>query len=316
MAHLRKVPPEGVDYWEDPSTITITSDYSMSSTRLASAEDDGVIIQILKASGPNFWDPSYLYMHKFNDSGEAQRGPDGVEVMTTSRIASYMESDISKDGLGGAYSYWYDTRDMVHHAYAQHVQADGSVSWTINGVRLSTTAGQMEMYPQLVRLPSTEDILVFYRTTNFDQNLAGISGQRLDSYGQRQWGDDGVTLVDLSDQDRFNLLALQQEDGAIVLYKELPDAINSIIDAIRVDEFGVPVWEFSPLTIVSPLSEKGRVEADVNELDQVIAAWNDDRLDPNGNCIALELGDVVTEIGAYGGTTEAYGCEDCPGSRK
>jgi hypothetical protein len=28
----------------------------------------------------------------------------------------------------------------------------------------------------------------------------------------------------------------------------------------------------------------------------------------------MELGDVVTEIGAYRGTTTASGCEDCPGS--
>ena len=36
--------------------------------------------------------------------------------------------------------------------------------------------------------------------------------------------------------------------------------------------------------------------------------------DPNGNCIADELPDVVAEIGIYRGTVEALGCSDCPGS--
>jgi hypothetical protein len=36
--------------------------------------------------------------------------------------------------------------------------------------------------------------------------------------------------------------------------------------------------------------------------------------DPNGNCIAFELGDVVTEIGAYRGSITVSGCVDCPGS--
>ncbi len=36
--------------------------------------------------------------------------------------------------------------------------------------------------------------------------------------------------------------------------------------------------------------------------------------DPNGNCIASELSDVVTEIAAYRGTAETSGCVDCPGS--
>ncbi len=36
--------------------------------------------------------------------------------------------------------------------------------------------------------------------------------------------------------------------------------------------------------------------------------------DPNGNCVANELTDVVIEIGAYRGLAEVSGCPDCPGS--
>ena len=36
--------------------------------------------------------------------------------------------------------------------------------------------------------------------------------------------------------------------------------------------------------------------------------------DPNGNCVANELGDVVMEIAAYRGLDTASGCADCPGS--
>jgi hypothetical protein len=35
--------------------------------------------------------------------------------------------------------------------------------------------------------------------------------------------------------------------------------------------------------------------------------------DPNGNCVTLELSDVVTEIGLYRGTIDpGSGCSDCP----
>ncbi len=34
--------------------------------------------------------------------------------------------------------------------------------------------------------------------------------------------------------------------------------------------------------------------------------------DPNGNCVANELNDVVTEIAAYRGSTTVSGCIDCP----
>ena len=36
--------------------------------------------------------------------------------------------------------------------------------------------------------------------------------------------------------------------------------------------------------------------------------------DPDGNCIAFGLDDVVTEIGAYRGSATASGCPDCPGT--
>ncbi len=36
--------------------------------------------------------------------------------------------------------------------------------------------------------------------------------------------------------------------------------------------------------------------------------------DPNGNCVANELSDVVAEIAAYRGLGDVSGCPDCPGS--
>jgi hypothetical protein len=35
--------------------------------------------------------------------------------------------------------------------------------------------------------------------------------------------------------------------------------------------------------------------------------------DPDGNCTANELNDVVMEIAAYRGTAAVSGCPDCPG---
>jgi hypothetical protein len=36
--------------------------------------------------------------------------------------------------------------------------------------------------------------------------------------------------------------------------------------------------------------------------------------DPNGNCVANELSDVVIEMAAYRGLAGVSGCPDCPGS--
>jgi len=284
MIHFRKVNPAGEDMW-DPPTITLTSTHGLSVPRIVAAENDGVILQVLNAAGPNYWDPKHIYVHKFDSLGTALWGDDGVAVSTAGGIAVYMFPNLADDGNGGAYSYWYDTRNMDHHVYAQHVLSDGSVAWTANGVQTCLTSSQLQMSPALSRLGETGDVLVFYNATNMNQTQVGIQGQRISSEGIRQWTDDGVILAPLSNQSRWDIQAHAIEDGAVVTYFDTPigDYNNSYVKAIRVDEAGVQVWDTSPTYMSSYLGDKVHLDAAINGHGQVIAAWEDKRIDSSGD---------------------------------
>jgi len=303
MIHLRKVTTAGEDCW-NPPTITLTGDYGLSIPRLAAANNDGVILQLLVQTGSNYWDPKHIYAHKFDSLGVALWGDYGALISSAGGIAVYMFPSIISDGYGGAYSYWYDTRNMIHHAYAQHVLSDGTIAWTVNGVQTCLIANQLQMGPSLASLPETGDVLLFYKSTDTNQNQNGIQGQKINAAGQRQWTDNGVVLAPLANLTRWGIQASAYENGAIITYFETPigDVVNSYVKGMRVDGTGDQVWETSPVILCTYLGEKLHLDGSMNSQGQVIDVWEDRRYD-SGADIYLQninpdgtLGEYITGI--------------------
>jgi len=284
FVHVRKLTPDGEDYWS-PAVITPSSTYGMSIARIAPAEGDGIILQALVATGPEYWDPKHLYAYKYDADGESQWGDNGVVVSNAGGFGPQMRPDIIADGAGGVYSYWYDSRNNILHAYAQHVLSDGSMAWTANGVLLSSAAGRLQMEPAIAHPAGSEDVYLFFITTDSNQNQSGVGAQRLNAAGERQWGSGGLDLVPLSYNTCWYAQAVPMTDGAVVTYFESPagDVINSRVKAIRVAEDGSPVWDDSPVVMSQLLSQKGYLQAAVNPLGQVLAVWQDGRSDSDGD---------------------------------
>jgi len=303
VIHLRKVTPAGVDCW-NPSTITLTGDFGLSIPRIVAADNDGVILQLLAQIGPNFYDPRHIYVHKFDSLGTALWGDYGTPISTAGGIAVYMFPSIIADGSGGAYSYWYDTRNMIHHVYVQHVLSDGTIAWTANGVQTCLDDAQLQMEPALATLPSTGDVLVFYKYTDAGQNYNGLQGQKINAAGQRQWTDNGIVLAPLADLTIWNIKAFGYEDDAIVSCFETPvgDVVNSYVKARRVDGDGNEVWETSPVIMCTYLGEKLHLDASMNCHGQVIDVWEDKRNDSNADIYLQNvnpdgsLGEYITGI--------------------
>lgn len=284
MVHVRKLTPEGEDYWS-PAVITPSSTYGMSIARIAPAEDDGVILQALVATGPNYWDPKHLYAYKYDADGQSLWGENGVVVSNAGGFGPQMRPDIVADGAGGVYSYWYDSRNNILHAYAQHILGDGSMAWTANGVLLSSAAGRLQMEPAMAHPAGSADIYLFYKMTDSNQNQSGVGAQKLNAAGELQWTSNGLDLVPLSYNTCWYLQAVPMTDGAVVAYFEDPsgDPINSLVKAIRVNEDGSQVWGDSPIGMSQTLSDKGYLQAAVNPYGQVVGVWQDGRGDSDGD---------------------------------
>jgi len=303
--YLRKVDPLGADMWS-PNTINLTSFYGLGAPRIVPADDDGVIVSYMQGTGPNWWDPHHLYTQKFDLLGVEQWPSGGVAINTAGGLAVYMDYGLTPDAHGGAYPYWYDDRDMTLNGYVQHILSDGTVAWTVDGVQVSMAATELQMNPALVTSPASGEVMAFYLATSLDQNQNGVQGQKLDSLGTRQWGDNGITFVPLSSQARSHITARPQTDGAVIVYKEFSpgSALLSYIKAIRVDMNGSPVWTTSPVDVCSNLSEKGRIPTTSTDDGMVIAAWDDCRLDFDGDMYLQN----INPDGSLGPPPDTLGC--------
>ncbi len=281
---LRKVNASGIDMWEPPIK-QFYSEYGLTYPRITVAPDDGVILQYLMALSGGWWPPKNLYACKFNADGNSVWPDDTVAVSVAGGFGPQMRPNIIADGSGGAYSFWYDSRDGADlHAYAQHINTDGSIAWTDNGVLLSTASGEMQSNPEIAFWGSTADPMFFFQTMNMSQTLDGIRGQRVDATGNRLWREEGAVLMPLASPSLSSIGAQPLADGAIIAYKQSPDDVNScLVKAIRVDVSGDPVWQESPLMMSSMLSTKGYLETVINGQEQVIAVWQDKRYDSSGD---------------------------------
>ena len=277
--NLRKVTPDGDDVWTPP-IVNFTTTFGVSIPRLAPADNDEVILQYLVHQGSEWWSPKHIYAQKFDSSGNHLWGNDGIVVSNAGGLGPQMRPNIVSDANGGVYSYWYDSHDANQlHVYAQHVFSDGTMEWAANGIRASM-ANELQMDPAAVAV-GLDGVLLFYMTSDLDQNNWGLGGQAIAFDGERIWGDNGLAFAQLNDQQRFMVNAVPQTNGACVSYLEfLPGSnVNNVVRAFHVYLDGDMPWP--PLTISSVVSAKGRLAAAINPVGQAIMVWSDQRSDAN-----------------------------------
>lgn len=278
VANLRKVTSAGADVWT-PHTISLSGTYGITIPRIAPAENDGVILQYLIPQGSGMYAQRYIYTQKYDSLGQPQWTAGGVLISNAGGISSWMKPNLISDGMGGMYSFWYDTHDQNrHHVYVQHVDAAGTPLWTQNGVQTSLSSEELQMSHALAAQDGG-GVIVFYQVTNSGQTQDGLGGQRISAAGERLWGANGINFRPLGSPQTVGASVLPQEDGAILVFNEHVSvgANDKRIRALRVDLTGSPVWEGTFRELSTAQSDKLGLVAAVNSFDQVLAAWRDDR---------------------------------------
>ncbi|MCC6475475.1 T9SS type A sorting domain-containing protein [bacterium] len=274
--HLRRVTTEGADVFT-PATLTITATNGVSIPRICAADSNSVILSYLIHQGTQFTSPRHIYMQKFDMNGAMLWNPSGIAVMTTNGIGIQMKPDLVHDGQGGAYSYWYDTRNNVHHCYVQRINSAGITQWTTNGVNVDLSANELQMSPSAVN--TGFGVVIFYQTANTNQSQGGVDAQYLSPTGQLNWNSNGVTVAALSPEPCFNVKAYVQNGNYSVFYSQYAQgsAINTFLRASQLGEAGQSTWSPTISDLCNVNSEKGRPYTCINSFHQIIAAWPDSR---------------------------------------
>jgi hypothetical protein len=280
---VRKVSSTGQDLWS-PAIKKYYSEYGLSFPRVVSSNNDGAVILYLKALSGGWWPPKNIYVCKLDSAGNSLWLNDTVLVSDAGGLGPQMKPEMIGDGAGGVYCYWYDSRNNELHAYAQHVKSDGSLAWQSNGVLLSTMVSRLQGQPAIAKSPASPHIMFFFPESDINQNYDGIVGQCLDSMGTPLWNPEGIELIPLGIPSLSFVQAWPQADGAIIIYRQSPnDVTDCLINALKVDIDGTPQWSNWPTAMSSLPSPKGYLVSCVNVHYQVIAVWQDNRYDTDGD---------------------------------
>ena len=123
---------------------------------------------------------------------------------------------IITDGRGGAIICWYDERVLLNtfDIYAQRIDKDGYVRWTVNGIAVSAAAASQSK-PEMVSDGEGGAIIVWTDTRNGDND---VYAQRIDSSGAVRWAQDGIPIATGTTNQADPKIATDGKHGAIVTW--------------------------------------------------------------------------------------------------
>lgn len=114
----------------------------------------------------------------------------------------------------------------------------------------------------------------------------GISGQKFDPSGARQWGNDGLTVQPLGSSAVINVASVFTAAGPLVVWSSEPTFAQSSIYGTKVDPSGAIICP--PFFVSSILSSKSRLDMCLSTGGLALAAWSDGRND-GGDIYAQDI---------------------------
>ncbi len=252
----------------------------------------------------------HLHTQKYDAQGQTLWGAQRLAVFDLAILPIAHQPSLVADGAGGAIYAWHYAVGNAFSARVQRVNAAGAEVFPHNGVDVATHAmGKFD--PAVVWQPATQSILVFWNERNAGQSSWGISGNRIDAAGNRQWGASGAVLLPVNSVNKLSPFAVPLRDGAHVFVLETSlGPIQHKVLAMRVLDTGAlagPVVEASRV-----VSEKLRVQVAVSPSGVAMLCWSDRRVD-SGDVYAQNV-NPDGSLGARLAEAQLYGCSNPVGS--
>jgi FlgD Ig-like domain len=160
---------------------------------------------------------------------------DGLAICTASGTQD--RPRLLRDGGGGAFISWFDSRNGTHDIYIQRVDATGAILWPTDGVVLCTASGNQD--DQVIVSDGAGGAIVAWadaRNTDID-----VYVQRIDASGSVLWTADGVP-IETKTADQYNPEMIADGSGGAIIAYEDQSSGTSDIDVQRIDASGAIQW--------------------------------------------------------------------------
>ena len=272
---FQKLSGVGAKLWGSTGiTITAPPGLTYSLADLHGSDDGSVIASWVSAAG--FTGPKHLLANKLGPDGALQWGDMHVAVFDGGSLQFGNFPPFVTDGAGGAVFGWYETGPL--QSRAQHILADGTESFPHNGSLGSTNTGYDHVNPSVSYDQATGDTYLFWNEIlEGPLTNEGISGQRFNRAGERQWGDSGLVVQPFISSAVLNVTSVFTSTGPLVVWSSEAAFAQAMITGAKLDPSGA--FLCSPFAVSSILSSKSRLDLTLSLNDVALAAWSDGRAD-------------------------------------
>lgn len=247
----------------------------------------------------------FLLIIVYISPAHAQWRESGVPVSTS--VGLQRQCLMVPDDSSGVIIVWEDRREDYDSldVYAQRVDADGYVKWTLNGVVVCDAANR-QAYARIASDGSGGAIIVWTdnRSGEYD-----IYAQRLNRNGVPLWSNNGI-LVCSAQGDQFGPALVSDGDGgAIIAWKDYRDGHDDYYTQ-RIGSNGAGQWDPDDVPIstvdVGYLAPIGYPYIISDGYGGAIIVWADrrngpsmvhvQRVDADGNVLWAEDGVAVSDV--------------------
>ncbi len=150
---------------------------------------DGIIVSWEFYDGSSSVD---IYAQRFSSGGVAQWTPNGIAVCTEATEAQFNQVSVS-DNNGGAIITWSDYRVSDDDIYAQRIDANGIVQWTVDGIPICD-AVDYQGYPKIVN-DNAGGAYIAWEDYRINSNTSDVYAQHIDGGGNMLWTPNGIAVT-------------------------------------------------------------------------------------------------------------------------
>ena len=249
MVFFQRISSDGELLWGDGIILEDDTRSLISPQSIINTDDDIIFQWLRQSSGWPIY--SEIFIQKFDLSGVPIWTNPSLIVGPVSFPMGNWSQQLLAAPNGGCFIAWTELSGNVQNAIAETVSNEGVSLWD-GGIDLSTNFSNFRMSPMLSVSEETQELMALWRESNGSQSQRGISAQRLDNSGNRLWGDDGITVVDMNpDYDYLDLSVVGFGEEIISAYIQQSANMSGDIYAKRLDAEGNSVWTEETVTVTN-----------------------------------------------------------------
>ena len=278
--YAQRIDADGNVLWTDDGVLVSARQNTKYTPQLVADGSGGAIIawEDHKGSGVPQWHD--IFAQRITSDGELDWTTDGIPVCSFD--GAQRDIQLAQDGTGDEFIVWVDQRnfndpiDHGHYRYdifAQRVEADGGLSWNLDGVAISVTVGEQRK-PQLVAVDGGGAIITWEDCRiSGDHNNPNIYTQLVAANGTVMWTVDGVPASSVAWWQQDPQLISDGSGGAIIAWNNDSGSID--IFAQRIQANGNLAWAATGVRLSSEQSTQYDPQLVSDGSGGAIIAWSE-----------------------------------------